>query len=75
MNNNLPPSLTRMVLHQCVLPSLTSGAKTWRLTKDLEGKRSSSRRGWREKHGEIESEHYGLGKNFEDFLPTDRQEK
>ncbi len=36
MNSNLPLSLKRKVYNQCILPVLTYGSETWRLTKELE---------------------------------------
>ncbi len=33
MNSNLPLSLKRKVYNQCVLPVLTYGSESWRLTK------------------------------------------
>ncbi len=45
MNNNLPLSLRRKVYNQCILPVLTYGAETWRLTKELERKLRSAQRG------------------------------
>ncbi len=49
MNMNLPLSLKRKVYNQCILPVLTYGSETWRLTKELERKLRSAKRG-REKN-------------------------
>ncbi len=38
MNNNLPLSLQRKVYNHCILPVITYGSETWRLTKELERK-------------------------------------
>ncbi len=45
MNSNLPLSLKRKVYNQCILPVLTYGSETWRLTKELETKMRSAQRG------------------------------
>ncbi len=45
MNISLPLSLKRKVYNQCILPVLTYGSKTWRLTKKLERKLRSAQRG------------------------------
>ncbi len=45
MNSNLSLSLKRKVYNQCILPVLTYGAETWRLTKELERKLRSAQRG------------------------------
>ncbi len=45
MNSNLPLSLKRKVYNQCILPVLTYGSETWRLTKELERKLRSAQRG------------------------------
>ncbi len=38
INSNLPLSLKRNVYNQCVLPLITYGSQTWRLTKELKRK-------------------------------------
>ncbi len=45
MNSNLPLSLKRKVYNQCILAVLTYGSETWRLTKKLERKVRSAKRG------------------------------
>ncbi len=45
MNSNLPLSLKRKVYNQCILPVLTNGLETWRLTKESERKLRSAQRG------------------------------
>ncbi len=45
MNRNLPLSLKRKVYKQCILPVLTYGSETWRLTRELERKLRSAQRG------------------------------
>ncbi len=45
MNSNFPLSLKRKVYNQCILPVLTYGSETWRLTKELERKLRSAQRG------------------------------
>ncbi len=45
MNSNVPLSLKRKVCDQCILPVLTYGSETWRLTKELERKLRSAQRG------------------------------
>ncbi len=45
MNSNLPLSLKRKVYNHCILPVLTYGSETWRLTKELEMKLRSEQRG------------------------------
>ncbi len=45
MNSNLPHSLKTKVYNQCILPVLTYGLDTWRLTKELERKLRSAQRG------------------------------
>ncbi len=45
MNSNLPISLKRKVYNQCILPVLKYGSETWRLTKELERKLRSAKRG------------------------------
>ncbi len=45
MNSNLPLSLKRKVYNQCILPVLTYGSETWRVTKELERKLRSPQRG------------------------------
>ncbi len=45
MNSNLPLSLKRKIYKQCILPVLTYGLETWRLTKELERKLRSAQRG------------------------------
>ncbi len=44
-NSNLPLSLKRKVYNHCILPVLTYGSETWRLTKELERKLRSAQRG------------------------------
>ncbi len=45
MNSNLPLSLNRNVYNQWILPVLTYGSETWRLSKELERKLRSAQRG------------------------------
>ncbi len=45
MNSNLSLSLKRKVYNQCILPVLTYGSETWRLTKELERKLKSAQKG------------------------------
>ncbi len=45
MNSNLPLSLKRKVCNLCILPVLTYGSETWRLTKELERELRSAQRG------------------------------
>ncbi len=45
MNSNFPLSLKRKVYNQCILPVLTYGSETLRLTKELERKLRSAQRG------------------------------
>ncbi len=45
MNSKLPLSLKRKVYNQCIIPVLTYGSETWRLTKQLERKLRSAQRG------------------------------
>ncbi len=42
MNSDLPLSLKRRVYNQRILPVLTYGSETWRLTKELERKLRSA---------------------------------
>ncbi len=58
MNRNLPLSLKRKFCNQCIIPVLTYGSESWRLTKKLERKLRTAQRGmvrrmlgitWREK--------------------------
>ncbi len=42
---SLPLSLKRKVYNQCILPVLTYGSESWRLTKELERKLRSAQRG------------------------------
>ncbi|WP_265430092.1 RNA-directed DNA polymerase, partial [Klebsiella pneumoniae] len=44
LKSKLPLSLKRIVYHHCVLPVMTYGAETWRLTKHLESKLRSAQR-------------------------------
>ncbi len=48
MNSNLPLSLKRKVYNQCILPVLTYGLETWRLTKELERKLRVHKGEWRQ---------------------------
>ncbi len=50
MNSNLPLSLKRMIYNHCILPVLTYGLETWRLTKELERKLRSALKGNGEKN-------------------------
>ncbi len=45
MKSNLPLSLKRKVNNECILPVVTYGSETYRLTKELESKLSSEQRG------------------------------
>ncbi len=45
MNSILPLSLKRNVYNQCILPVLTHGSETWRLTKKFERKLRSAQMG------------------------------
>ncbi len=49
MNTNLPLSLNGKVYNQCILPVLTYGSETWRLTKELEKKLRSAQRGMKKR--------------------------
>ncbi len=49
MNSNLPLSMKRKVYNQCIIPVLTYGLETWRLTKELERKLRSAQRGMKRK--------------------------
>ncbi len=49
MNRNLILSLKRKVYNQCILPVLTYGSETWRLTKELERNLRSAQRGMERK--------------------------
>ncbi len=53
MNSNLPLSLKRKVYNQCILPVLTYGSETWRLTKELERKLRSAQRGMERQEASI----------------------
>ncbi len=44
MKSNLLLSLRSKVINQCILPVLTYGSDTWRLTKELERKLKSAQR-------------------------------
>ncbi len=45
MDSNLPLSLKRKGYNQCILPVLTYGSETWRLSKELKKKLRSAQRG------------------------------
>lgn len=44
LKSMLPLSLKRRIYNQCVLPAMTYGAETWRLTEQLENKLRSAQR-------------------------------
>ena len=43
-NKNIPMTWRRKILNQCVLPTMTYGAETWTMTKNLEKKLQTAQR-------------------------------
>ncbi len=79
MNSGLPFSRRRRAFNPCVLPVLTCGVETSRLTKDLEGNLRSARREVEKKKcycmERQEAKHYGLGNKDWRYFGDDKEKR